>query len=58
LVIDEISQIALRPFLKLSERQAPHGFAIKGLGDWEQVQSIEAGGRDRPAHWRRSGAGH
>ena len=43
LVIDEISQIAPRPFLKLLELQAQHGFAIKGLGDREQVQAIEAG---------------
>lgn len=43
LVIDEISQIAPRPFLKLLELQAEHGFVIKGLGDREQVQAIEAG---------------
>jgi hypothetical protein len=43
LVIDEISQIAPRPFLKLLELQEKHGFAIKGLGDREQVQAIEAG---------------
>jgi hypothetical protein len=43
LVIDEISQIAPRPFLKLLELQVQHGFAIKGLGDREQVQAIEAG---------------
>ncbi|MGH6991488.1 MAG: AAA family ATPase, partial [Stellaceae bacterium] len=43
LVIDEISQIAPRPFLKLLELQERHGFAIKGLGDREQVQAIEAG---------------
>lgn len=43
LVIDEISQIAPRPFLKLLELQQQHGFAIKGLGDREQVQAIEAG---------------
>jgi TrwC relaxase/AAA domain len=43
LIIDEISQIAPRPFLKLLELQEKHGFAIKGLGDREQVQAIEAG---------------
>jgi hypothetical protein len=43
LVIDEISQIAPRPFLKLLELQEKHGFSIKGLGDREQVQAIEAG---------------
>jgi hypothetical protein len=43
LVIDEISQIAPRPFLKLLELQEKHGFAVKGLGDREQVQAIEAG---------------
>ena len=43
LVIDEISQVAPRPFLQLLELQARHGFAIKGLGDREQVQAIEAG---------------
>jgi energy-coupling factor transporter ATP-binding protein EcfA2 len=43
LVIDEISQIAPRPFLKLLELQTEFGFAIKGLGDREQVQAIEAG---------------
>jgi len=43
LVIDEVSQIAPRPFLKLLEAQAKHGLTIKGLGDREQVQAIEAG---------------
>ena len=43
LVIDEISQIAPRPFLRLLELQARHGFVIKGMGDREQVQAIEAG---------------
>jgi TrwC relaxase/AAA domain len=43
LVMDEISQIAPRPFLKLLELQAQHGFVIKGMGDREQVQAIEAG---------------
>jgi len=43
LVIDEVSQIAPRPFLKLLELQAKHGLTIKGLGDREQAQAIEAG---------------
>jgi AAA domain len=43
LVIDEISQIAPRPFLRLLELQEKHGFSVKGLGDREQVQAIEAG---------------
>ena len=43
LVIDEISQIAPRPMLKLLELQAETGMTIKMLGDREQVQSIEAG---------------
>ncbi len=43
LVIDEVSQIAPRPFLKLLEAQAKHGLTIKGLGDREQAQAIEAG---------------
>ena len=43
LVIDEVSQVAPRPFLKVLELQARHGFTIKGLGDREQVQAIEAG---------------
>ena len=43
LVIDEISQIAPRPFLRLLELQAEHGFTIKALGDREQCQAIEAG---------------
>ncbi len=43
LVIDELSQIAPRPFLKMLELQAKHGLTIKGLGDREQVQAIEAG---------------
>jgi len=43
LVMDEVSQVAPRPFLKVLELQARHGFTIKGLGDREQVQAIEAG---------------
>ena len=43
LIIDEISQVATRPFLRLLELQAEHGFTIKGLGDREQCQAIEAG---------------
>jgi hypothetical protein len=43
LVIDEVSQIAPRPFLKLLEAQAKYGLTIKGLGDREQAQAIEAG---------------
>ncbi len=43
LVVDEVSQIGPRPFLKLLEHQARQGFTIKGLGDREQVQAIEAG---------------
>ena len=43
LVIDEVSQIAPRPFLHLLEAQARHGLTIKGLGDREQAQAIEAG---------------
>jgi len=43
LVIDEVSQIAPRPFLRLLEAQAKHGLTIKGLGDREQAQAIEAG---------------
>ncbi len=43
LVVDEISQIGPRPFLRLLELQAEHGFTLKGLGDREQVQAIEAG---------------
>ncbi len=43
LVIDEVSQIAPRPMLRLLELQAQHGFAIKGLGDQDQCQAIEAG---------------
>ena len=43
LVVDEVSQIGPRPFLKLLEHQAKQGFTIKGLGDREQVQAIEAG---------------
>ena len=42
-VIDEVSQVAPRPMLRLLELQAQHGFAIKGLGDQEQCQAIEAG---------------
>ena len=43
LVVDEVSQIGPRSFLKLLEHQARQGFTIKGLGDREQVQAIEAG---------------
>ena len=43
LVVDELSQIGPRPFLRLLELQAEHGFTLKGLGDREQVQAIEAG---------------
>ena len=42
-IIDEVSQVGPRSFLKLLELQAEHGFAIKGLGDQEQCQAIEAG---------------
>ena len=42
-VIDEVSQVAPRPMLRLLELQEQHGFAIKGLGDQEQCQAIEAG---------------
>ncbi len=43
LVIDEISQIAPRPMLRLLELQAKTGMTIKALGDREQAQAIEAG---------------
>ena len=43
LVIDEVSQVAPRPMLRILELQAQHGFAIKGLGDQDQCQAIEAG---------------
>ena len=43
LVLDEVSQIAPRPFLELLQLQGRHGFTLKGLGDREQVQAIEAG---------------
>jgi hypothetical protein len=43
LVIDEISQIAPRPMLRLLELQAETGMTIKALGDREQAQAIEAG---------------
>jgi hypothetical protein len=43
LIVDEISQIAPRPFLTLLELQEKTGMIIKGLGDPEQVQTIEAG---------------
>jgi len=43
LVLDEVSQIAPRPMLKLLELQAGTGMTIKMLGDREQAQSIEAG---------------
>ena len=41
--IDEVSQVGPRSALKLLELQAWYGFAIKGLGDQEQCQAIEAG---------------
>ena len=43
LVIDEVSQIGPRSMLQLLELQARTGMTIKGLGDREQAQSIEAG---------------
>ena len=43
LVLDEVSQIAPRPLLKLLALQARTGMTIKMLGDREQAQSIEAG---------------
>ncbi len=43
LVIDEVSQIGPRSALQLLELQARTGMTIKGLGDREQAQSIEAG---------------
>ena len=45
LVIDEVSQVAPRPMLRILELQAQHGFVIKGLGDQDQdqCQAIEAG---------------
>ena len=43
LVLDEVSQIAPRPILKLLELQARNGMTIKMLGDREQAQAIEAG---------------
>lgn len=43
IVIDEVSQVAPRPMLRLMELQAERGFAIKALGDQEQCQAIEAG---------------
>ncbi|MGI4746148.1 MAG: AAA family ATPase, partial [Janthinobacterium lividum] len=43
LVLEEVSQIAPRPMLRLLELQAETGMTIKALGDREQCQSIEAG---------------
>jgi conjugative relaxase-like TrwC/TraI family protein len=43
LIVDEVSQIAPKKFLKLLELQARTGLAIKALGDPNQVQAIEAG---------------
>ena len=43
LVVDEISQIGPRQFLRLLELQKKSGLVIKGLGDREQVQAIAAG---------------
>jgi hypothetical protein len=43
LVIDEVSQVGPRSFLKLLELQARYDLTIKGLGDREQCQAIEAG---------------
>lgn len=42
-IIDEVSQVGPRSFLKLLELQAEHGFVLKGMGDQEQCQAIEAG---------------
>ena len=43
LVIDELSQVGPRSMLRLLELRAHTGMEIKGLGDREQAQSIEAG---------------
>ncbi|MCW8309185.1 relaxase domain-containing protein [Acidiphilium sp. PA] len=43
LIVDEVSQIAPRQFLKLLELRARTGMVIKALGDPNQVQAIEAG---------------
>ncbi|MDD2878370.1 MAG: MobF family relaxase [Acidiphilium sp.] len=43
LILDEISQIGPKPFLKLLELQARTGMVIKGIGDPQQVQTIDAG---------------
>jgi energy-coupling factor transporter ATP-binding protein EcfA2 len=43
LVIDEIGQVAPRAMLALLELQQKTGLTIKGLGDREQAQAIEAG---------------
>ena len=42
-IIDEVSQVGPRSFLKLLELQGQHGFIIKAMGDQEQCQAIEAG---------------
>ncbi|WP_264784633.1 MobF family relaxase, partial [Asaia bogorensis] len=43
LVIDEMSQIAPKPFLELLEHQKKMGFSMRMLGDRDQGQAIEAG---------------
>jgi len=43
MVIDEIGQIAPRQMLRLLELQRLTGATVKGLGDGEQAQAIEAG---------------
>ena len=43
LVIDELSQVGPRSLLPLLELQARTGMTIKGLGDRDQAQAIEAG---------------
>lgn len=43
LILDEISQIGPKPFLELLNLQARTGMVIKGIGDPEQVQTIDAG---------------
>jgi TrwC relaxase/AAA domain len=50
LIVDEISQIAPKPFLRLLELQAKTGMVIKAIGDPEQVQTIEAGDTIRLLH--------
>lgn len=43
LILDEISQIGPEPFVQLLRLQARTGMVIKGIGDPEQVQTIDAG---------------